>query len=114
MPASPSRGEVWQANLDPPAGHEQAGWRPVVVISTDPFNHGPARMVAVVPVTSKDKGLPLHVPIEPPEGGLTQPSFAMCDQLRTISTKRLDRRRGTLGSQTMLEVEDRIRIFLDL
>lgn len=116
MPVAPSRGEVWRANLDPPTGHEQAGWRPVVVISTDAFNHGPARMVAVVPVTSRDKGIPLHVRLDPPEGGLTMASFAMCDQIRTISTERLDNRGalGALNPRSVREIEEGIKVFLDL
>ena len=55
----PSRGEIWFLNLDPTQGREQAGSRPaLVVISVDVFNHGPADLVVVLPVTSAAKGIP--------------------------------------------------------
>ncbi len=117
MALAPSRGEVWWGDLNPPTGHEQAGRRPVLVISADAFNRGPAGMVAIAPITSRDKGIPLHVRVDPPEGGLDVPSFVMCDQLRTISTDRLDARRGATGRLSpglMAEVEDRVRVFFDL
>ena len=44
-PPKPSRGEIWFLNLDPAQGHEQSGSRPALVVSVDPFNHGPADMV---------------------------------------------------------------------
>lgn len=65
MPA-PSRGEVWMVDLDPTKGHEQAGRRPGLVVSVDLFNHGPADLVVLVPITSKAKGIPFHVEVNQP------------------------------------------------
>ena len=48
----PARGEVWLADLDPTRDHEQAGRRPVLVISEDLFNQGPAGLCIVLPMTS--------------------------------------------------------------
>ena len=56
--------------LDPAKGREQAGQRPALVLSVDLFNHGPADLVVVLPITSKAKGIPFHVSIKPPNGGL--------------------------------------------
>lgn len=115
MPQAPSRGEVWFVNLDPTKGHEQAGARPVVIISTDAFNHGPSGLTVVVPLTRTERNVPLHVRVDPPEGGLSEVSIAMCDQLRTISRDRFrGAGRGFLSPDTMAEIEDRIRILLDL
>lgn len=115
MPQSPSRGEVWFVDLDPARGYERAGDRPVVIISTDVFNHGPSGLTVVVPLTRTDRNVPLHVRVDPREGGLREVSFAMCDQVRTISRDRLrGAARGFLPPGTMAEVEDRIRILLDL
>ena len=50
--SKPSRGEIWFLNLDPTRDHEQAGSRPALVISVDTFNHGPADLVVILPVTS--------------------------------------------------------------
>lgn len=109
-----SRGEIWLCDLNPVRGHEQAGTRPALVVSTDPFNHGPAELVVVVPLTTRDRDIPLRVAIEPLEGGVRERSFAMCEAIRSISTERLVRRWGTVGSQTLATVEDRIRILLEL
>ena len=50
--SSPARGEVWLADLNPVRGHEQAGRRPVLVVSEDLFNQGPAGLAVVLPLTS--------------------------------------------------------------
>jgi len=47
----PFRGEVWDLNLDPIVGREQAGSRPALILSVDLFNQGPAELVVVIPVT---------------------------------------------------------------
>ena len=109
-----SRGEVWMVGLDPTKGREQAGMRPALVISVDIFNHGPADLVVVIPITSKAKGIPLHVEITPAEGGLTTTSFVKCEDVRSISTSRLVRRLGKLSDRTTDAVEDRLRILLGL
>jgi len=109
-----SRGEIWLVGLDPIKGREQAGMRPALVISVDQFNHGAAELVVVIPITSKAKGIPLHVEVTPPEGGLTITSFAKCEDVRSISTTRLVRRLGIVSPQTIDLVEDRLRILLGL
>jgi mRNA interferase MazF len=45
------------------------------VISADLFNQGASGLVVVLPVTSKDKGIPFHIKVEPPEGGVKMPKF---------------------------------------
>lgn len=110
----PSRGDVRSVNLDPTLGREQAGTRPALVLSVDKFNHGPADLVVVLPITSRNKGQPLHVELTPPDGGLHLPSFIKCDDIRSISKQRLKRFHGTVSPQTMAEVEKRMRILLNL
>ena len=108
------RGEVWLVNLDPTRGREQAGKRPALVISTNGFNKSPADLVVVVPVTSKDKSIPWHVPIQPPEGGTKTKSFIMCEAVRSVSKDRMVERWGTVSTAILNEVEDRLRILFDL
>ena|SRR5271165_2874293 len=110
----PSRGDVWSINFDPTVGHEQAGIRPALVVSVDKFNHGPAGLVVVLPITSKNKNQPIHVQVRPPEGGLSTTSFIMCDDIRSVSKQRLRRFLGTVSAPTMAGVEERIRILLSL
>ena len=109
-----SRGEIWLVNLNPTAGREQAGTRPALIVSVDLFNHGAAELVVAIPLTSRAKGIPLHVEITPPEGGLSLKSYAKCEDVRSISTTRLKRKLGKVSSQTIDEVEDRLRILLGL
>ena len=112
--ARPARGEVWFVDLNPVRGHEQAGRRPALVISVDGFNRGPADLVVVLPVTSREKGIPFHVEISPPEGGVRAHSFVKCEDVRSVATERLRSRLGAVSPQTMEAVEDRLRILLGL
>lgn len=114
MTAKPRRGEVWLVDLDPARGHEQAGKRPALVISVDLFNSGPAGLAVVLPVTTKDKKIPLHVKVSPPEGGVKEASFIKCEDIRSVSTERLLARLGEVSRGTMAAVEDRVRILLGL
>ena len=109
-----SRGDVWLVDLNPTRGHEQAGTRPALVVSADEFNHGPAGLVIAVPMTTRERGIPLHVSVDPPEGGLDRRSFIMCEAVRSVSEQRLVRRFGVVSRETLSLVADRLRIVLDL
>ena len=110
----PSRGEIWMVDLNPVRGHEQAGLRPCLVVSVNLFNHGPAGLIVVLPVTSKDKKIPLHVPIEPQESGLTVKSYIKCEDIRSISKDRLIEHKGKAPQEIIALAEDRLRILLQL
>lgn len=111
----PSRGEVWFVNLDPIIGHEQAKTRPCLVISHDTFNHGPAHLHIVLPMTSKNKNNPFHIRLEWLEDGSDIESFVLCDQIRTVSRKRFKGKSlGTVAPETLESVESAISILLYL
>ena len=110
----PGRGEVWLADLNPTRGREQAGRRPVLVVSEDLFNQGPAGLVIVLPVTSTIRNVPSHVPIDPPEGGVRRRSAVLCEAVRSVSVERLVERWGSVGRPTLAAIEDRLRILLGL
>ena len=114
MAGVPSRGEVWLADLDPVRGHEQGRRRPCVIVSDDTFNHGPAGMVVVVPLTTTGRGVPLHVVVDPPDGGVRARSFIKCEDIRSISVERLIDHWGAVSDAVMRDVEDRLRILLNL
>ena len=100
--------------LNPTRGRAQAGTRPALVVSVDLFNHGPADLVVVLPITSKAKGIPFHIRIDPPEGGLPQASFIKCEDIRCVSKERLLKRCGAVSGDAVADVEDRLRILLGL
>jgi mRNA interferase MazF len=112
----PSRCEIWSVRLDPVEGREQGRQRPALVVSDDTFNHGPAEIVVVVPLTTRHRSEfdSFRTSVKPPDGGLSAVSYVMPDQIRAISTGRLGRRLGRVGPTTLAEVEDRIRILLGL
>jgi mRNA interferase MazF len=114
QPEAPSRGEVWLVDLNPVRGREQAGRRPALIVSVDEFNHGPAGLIVALPITSRAKGIPWHVALEPPEGGVRVRSFVKCEDVRSISKERLLERWGSVTAETMAQVEDRLRILLGL
>ena len=110
----PARGDVWLVNLDPARGHEQAGLRPTIVVSTNLFNRGPAGLVIVLPMTTTQRRMPWHVRLDPPEGGVRRPSFIKCEDVRSLSLERLIERWGAVSSDTLAAIEDRLRILLQL
>jgi mRNA interferase MazF len=79
------------------------------------FNHGSADLVFVLPLTRTDRRIPIHIPINPPEGGVRARSFILCDALRSIAKERLGSGSwGLVSAQTMAQVEDCLRILLEL
>jgi mRNA interferase MazF len=111
----PSRGEVWVAN--PPRGtlgREQFGPRPVLIVSANEINHGPSNLSIVVPFTSTDRGVMLHVPVDPPEGGITAHSVLLVEQVHAADQGRLTKLLGSVSEQTLRQVEDHLRIALSL
>ena len=110
----PSRGQVWRANLSPTTGHETRGIRPCLIITVDQFNHGPADLVVVLPFTTKEKGIPFHILVSPPEGGLSERSFIKCEELRCISKQRLVEYMGDVSASSIEEASDYVRILLGL
>lgn len=111
----PSRGEIWIADLDPTRGHEIGRQRPVLIISSDLFNHGRSTLVFVLPITRTNRRVPAHIAIEPPEGGLVARSYILCDSLRSISKERLgDKALGKVSVNTLQKIEEKLRFLMQL
>lgn len=91
---------MWLAQLDPVAGHEQASLRPVVVLSRSDFNDSGWGLCVCVPLSTRDRGSPLHVVVAPPEGGLRERSHALVDQVRAVDRTRLAERWGAIELET--------------
>src|SRR5512139_3603722 len=97
------RGEIRWADLNPTRGHEQAGQRPVLVLSHDVFNERSGTVIAVA-VTSQEPraGFPLTVELQsarPPKR-----SWAKVSQIRTLSTERLGKRLGRVSPEELARV----------
>jgi mRNA interferase MazF len=90
--------------LDPIVGREQGGRRPVLVVSSNNFNALPHSLCVAVPLTRTNRHLPLHVEIASGQAGLTANSVIMCDQVRSISIDRLQKRVGVVDDGTISQV----------
>lgn len=102
--------------LDPVEGREQGRNRPALILSHDAFNHGPGQRVVAVPLTTRHVSEfdLFRVEIRPPDGGLREISYAMPDQIRTLSTSRLISHAGRVSRNTLADVGDRVKVLLDL
>ena len=110
----PRRGEVWLVDFGKPVGRAQAGRRPALVVSADALNEGPAGLVIVVPITTAPRGLPSHVEIEPGDSGLDDVSYAKCEDIKSISDRRLVARLGTTEPHVMFNVGRVLTYLVDL
>ena len=85
------RGEVYWADLNPVRGSEQAGRRPVLIISHDIFNQRSGTVIAMAITGQPQKaGFPLVLEISEP--GMPKQSWVKISQVRTLSTLRLSDR----------------------
>jgi len=110
-----ARGEVWMADLAPTVGTEQSGIRPVLIVQADRANARSPHTI-MIPFTSRirQRLLPSHVFVPTGEGGLTQDSVALAEQIRAIDLARLTRNLGSLPPARMADVDQALRIILEL
>jgi mRNA interferase MazF len=108
-------GDIWLADLNPVIGSEQAGRRPVVIVSGPLHLALPHGVVFVVPITSRDRGLRHQIPITSRASGLsTLPSFCRPEDARAVAYQRLDRRLGAVTHGELVAVRRILLAFLDL
>jgi mRNA interferase MazF len=98
--ASVLRGDVVWADLNPVRGHEQAGLRPVVVVSQDVFNSRSGTVIAMA-ITSQPQraGFPVTLALE--RDLLPKPSWVKISQVRTLSVERLGEKIGRLSPEQL-------------
>jgi mRNA interferase MazF len=84
------RGDIYWADLDPTLGHEQAGRRPILVLSQDVFNERSGTVIAMALTSQPQKaGFPLTLELS--DKSLPKKSWVKISQIRTLSTQRLAR-----------------------
>lgn len=99
------RGEIRWADLSPTRGHEQAGQRPVLVLSHDVFNERSGTVIAVALTSQEPRaGYPLTLEIR--TGRLPKRSWVKISQIRTLSTDRLGKRLGRASEEELAKVLD--------
>lgn len=99
-------GQVWLCNLNPTRGHEQAGIRPVLVVSNKRINKTKSELIIIMPISSQEKykKLPTCIKVK-----LEKESYILTDQVRTISKDRLIKLLTMVENSKLEEVEQVFR-----
>jgi mRNA interferase MazF len=94
------RGDIYWADLNPTKGHEQAGLRPVLILSHDVFNTRSGTVIAMALTSQPQKaGFPLTLPLSTPR--LPKETWVKISQIRTLSTERLGRKLGSVSPEEL-------------
>jgi len=94
------RGDVVWADLDPVRGREQAGRRPVVVLSHDVFNERSGTVIAMAVTSQPQKaGFPLSLGLT--SVALPKQSWVKISQVRTLSVRRLGKKAGRVDPEEL-------------
>jgi mRNA interferase MazF len=94
------RGEIRWADLSPALGREQAGRRPVLILSHDVFNQRSGTAIAMA-ITSQPQRAGYPLTLELRSARLPKRSWLKISQVRTLSTERLGRRLGTVSTEEL-------------
>ena len=97
------RGEIYWADLNPVRGREQAGLRPVLVLSQDIFNRRSETVIAMA-ITSQPQRARFPLTFDLPDGTLPKPSWVKISQVCTISVERLGKRIGSVSLEDLNQI----------
>ncbi len=109
-----NRGEVWLASLDQDVAEITTRARLVMIVSTNTFNNGPAQLLIVLPMTTRDHNIASHVPVAAPESGSNKASYVLCERIQCVERDRLIKKIGRVSPQTMKTVDDNVATLLNL
>ncbi len=111
------RGQIYFVNLNPVQGREQAGQRPVLVLSVNEINQLPLVVAVVVGTKAENirRDYLTNVRVKPEESGLPLETVFLCFQIRSLDPKRFpERYAGRLSGAKLAEVESAVRYCLGL
>lgn len=113
------RGDVWLVDFNPVRGGEANKIRPAVLVSNDRANATAARLgygvVTVIPVTSNVTNVyPFQVLLPVGTTGLLSASKAQAEQVRSVAVERLTRFLGRVTTDDLTDIDDALRLHLDL
>jgi mRNA interferase MazF len=99
------RGEIRWADLDPTRGREQAGLRPVLILSADVFNERSGTVIAMA-LTSQPQRAAFPLTLELTDTRLPKPSWVKISQIRTLSVDRIGKKLGAVSPEEITKVID--------
>jgi len=117
-----NRGQIYFANLNPTQGREQAGYRPVLVVSSDAINLQPLIVTVVVGTDAGNvpRDYPTNVRITAKETGLPRDTVFLCFQIRSIDPSRLHHPEthlpnlaGQMPAHRMADIDQAIKLVLE-
>ena len=110
------RGQIWWADLGDPAGSEPGFRRPVLIVQSDAFNRSRVRTVLAVVLTTNVPLVeaPGNVLLAAKAAGLPRDSVANVSQVITVDRDFLSEPAGRIRGQLLKEVENGLRLVLDL
>lgn len=97
------RGEIYWADLNPVRGSEQAGMRPVVILSQDVFNQRSGTVIAMA-VTSQSQRAGFPLTLELTASGLPKRSWVKISQIRTLAVERLGKKIGAVSADELEQI----------
>ena len=97
------RGEIRWADLNPVRGHEQAGLRPLMILSHDIFNERSGTVIAVA-ITSQPQKAGFPLTLELKAGNLPKKSWIKISQIRTLSVERIGKVIGRASPEQLTQV----------
>ena len=97
------RGEIRWADLDPTRGHEQAGMRPVLILSQDVFNERSGTVIAMA-LTSQPQRAGFPLTLELTSSSLPKQSWVKISQIRTLSVERVGKRLAKVSAEELAVV----------
>ena len=99
------RGDIRWADINPVRGREQAGRRPVLVLSHDVFNERSGTVIAVA-VTSREPAAGFPLTLRLGSARLPKRSWVRISQIRTLSVERVGRRPARASDEELAAVVD--------
>jgi len=99
------RGEVRWADLNPTAGREQSGQRPVLILSQDIFNERSGTVIAMA-ITSQEQRANFPLTHELSKAKLSKQSWVKISQIRTLSTERIGKKIGSVDPEELAHIID--------
>lgn len=111
------RGDIYFVNLNPVKGREQAGQRPVLVLSVDTINKLPLVVTVVVGTKGENisRDYPTNVRVSPEDSGLSMETIFLCFQIRSLDPRRFSEKpAGKLSDKELQKVERAVRHCLGL
>ena len=97
------RGDIFWADLNPAKGHEQAGMRPVLILSHDVFNEKSGTVIALA-LTSQPQRASFPLTLELSSSRLPKQTWAKISQIRTLSVERIGKKLGSVSDQELQQV----------